>query len=72
MYTPLFRFPKDPELRKKWVNFCVTSGVMIPNDINFITSHVKICSLHFDEKYISKRKLLKNAVPTILGKQAIV
>lgn len=58
----LFRFPKDPEQRKRWVIATKRKG-FIPTDKS------ALCSRHFDEADFEVgglcRRLKKGAVPTI-------
>ncbi|XP_055846078.1 uncharacterized protein LOC129912023 [Episyrphus balteatus] len=65
--TSFHLFPKDPQLREKWVAFCKTTTIVRAS---------RICSLHFKEDdfennikyqmgFASIRILLKTAVPTV-------
>ncbi|KYN06873.1 THAP domain-containing protein 9 [Cyphomyrmex costatus] len=45
----LYRFPKNKELREKWMDFC---GI----DEKVLNSATKLCSIHFEEDAIIRRK----------------
>lgn len=53
----MFQFPRDPEQRKIWATLC--------NVELFDDKERKVCSKHFKESEIGKKKLLSNAVPTL-------
>jgi hypothetical protein len=58
----IFRFPKDPELRKRWIIATKCKG-FIPSDRSCL------CSRHFEENAFEvgglRKKLKKDAVPTL-------
>ena len=67
----LFSFPKDLERRRQWISFVSKTRVRAPTP-----DTSKICSAHFDIKYLSnygavmakfgkKMELTSDAVPTI-------
>ncbi|KYN15852.1 hypothetical protein ALC57_11933 [Trachymyrmex cornetzi] len=45
----LYRFPKNKELREKWIDFC---GI----DEKVLNSATKLYSIHFEEDAIIRRK----------------
>ena len=55
--TGLYKFPKDTEQRKKWLQSCA---------LNSVKSYDKICSLHFCETdfHPRSRRLKKGSVPS--------
>ena len=59
----LFSFPKDQELRIKWVEFVSGGSDWQP------LKHSKVCEAHFRDKFIlpgpKRKKLSSNAVPGI-------
>ena len=56
----LFRFPKQEELKKKWVEF-IGKEYFVPKE------NSALCSLHFKESYVKKGKtrtrLISGALP---------
>ena len=56
----IFHFPRNPEMRKKWVN-------LIPGSELIITKHTRICERHFSPQYIIRIDSAKRDDGTILS-----
>ena len=54
-------FPKDEEVKKKWIKFADKGEEWHPKKKSYI------CSLHFDRRFYHKagRRLKRNAIPTL-------
>lgn len=56
--SKLFKFPKEKILLEKWIHAC---GLEKTN----YNPYMLICESHFEKNVLGKKKLLKNAVPTL-------
>lgn len=61
-----FRFPNvnDHERLQKWKVSCNDEKIMT-KDPSFLHSNCRICSVHFEEKFMQGSYLHKDAVPTL-------
>lgn len=66
----MFSFPKDPEQAKLWLKTCYRSD-LLSQAMTLHKSSYRLCEVHFEEKYISKRgsekRLFSNALPSIFS-----
>ena len=68
IYTPVFVFPSNPELKCRWIKFV--------NRVDWEeTKNRGICILHFEEQYLKRGKritLVDNPIPTIITNKEII
>lgn len=54
----LWSFPTEPKLREIW---CLN----IKKDLRTLNTRSRLCTAHFDDKYIGQRRAILGAIPTI-------